>query len=312
MFQAAGLPYKQYKYWDAGKRGLNWDLDGMLADLQAAPDKSVILLHACAHNPTGVDPTAEQWKKIAAVIRAKNHLPFFDSAYQGFASGDLERDAWALRYFVREGFELLAAQSFAKNFGLYNERAGTISFVCASAAQAKVVLSQVKMVIRPNYSNPPAHGARIVAIVLSDPALYAEWKEELKGMSGRINAMRKELRSALEKSNTPGDWAHITSQIGMFSFTSDSTRTHAHSLIGPSIRCSARAHNHSGRADLLASLPVSRSSACRGLNAKQSAAMSEKHHIYMLSNGRISMAGLNSKNVLYVANAMHDVVVNVK
>jgi aspartate/tyrosine/aromatic aminotransferase len=103
--------------------------------------------------------------------------------------------------------------------GLYNERAGTISFVCSSSAQAKAVLSQVKMVIRPNYSNPPAHGARIVKIVLSDPALYAEWKEELKGMSGRINAMRKELRAELEKSRTPGDWSHITSQIGMFSFT---------------------------------------------------------------------------------------------
>ena len=266
MFAAAGIPYKQYKYWDGQKRGLN--IEGMLADLQAAPERSVILLHACAHNPTGVDPTQEQWKRIATVIRAKQHLPFFDSAYQGFASGDLERDAWALRYFVREGFELLAAQSFAKNFGLYNERAGTINIVCSSAAQAKSVLSQVKMVIRPNYSNPPAHGARIVAIVLSDPALYAEWKEELKGMSGRINGMRQQLRGELERSKTPGDWSHITSQIGMFSFT--------------------------------------------GLTAKQSAAMAEKWHIYLLSNGRISMAGLNSHNVKYVAEAMHDVITSSK
>ena len=321
MFAAAGIPYKQYKYWyplhshigthitltpthlhhvssntwcicrvhhvlsllshpshrlcpsvtvcahrDGQQRGLN--IEGMLADLQAAPDRSVILLHACAHNPTGVDPTQEQWKRIATVIRQKQHLPFFDSAYQGFASGDLERDAWAIRYFVREGFELLAAQSFAKNFGLYNERAGTINIVCSSATQAKSVLSQVKMVIRPNYSNPPAHGARIVAIVLSDPTLYAEWKEELKGMSGRINSMRQVLRSELERLKTPGDWSHITSQIGMFSFT--------------------------------------------GLTAKQSAAMSEKWHIYLLSNGRISMAGLNSKNVKYVAEAMHDVITNTK
>ena len=231
------------QYWDAKARGLN--LEGMLADLQAAPEKSVILLHACAHNPTGVDPTNEQWKQIAAVIRQKNHLPFFDSAYQGFATGDLERDAWALRYFVKEGFELLAAQSFAKNFGLYNERAGTINFVCSSAQQAKVVLSQVKMVIRPNYSNPPAHGSRIVAIVLSDPQLYAEWKEELKGMSGRINAMRKELRGALEKSKTPGDWSHITGQIGMFSFTYELTRTPRHRTHHTPHHCSVDADRRS-------------------------------------------------------------------
>lgn len=266
MFNAAGIPYKQYRYWNAKTRGL--DIDGFLEDIQNAPEKSVILLHACAHNPTGVDPTQEQWKRVAEVIRAKKHLPFFDSAYQGFASGDLEKDAWAIRYFIQQGFELLAAQSFAKNFGLYNERAGTINIVCSSDNQAKAVLSQMKMVIRPNYSNPPAHGERIVTVVLNDQALYDEWKQELKGMSGRINDMRKVLRAELERLKTPGTWEHITSQIGMFSFT--------------------------------------------GLTAPQSKAMAEKHHIYLLSNGRISMAGLNSKNVKYVAQAMNDVVVNVK
>jgi len=262
MFAAAGLPYKSYRYWNATNRTL--DIEGMVADLEGAPQGSYILLHSCAHNPTGVDPTEAQWKQIASVIRSKGHLPFFDSAYQGFASGDLDRDAWAVRYFIKEGFELLAAQSFAKNFGLYNERAGLISIVCATEERAKAVLSQMKMVIRPNYSNPPAHGARIVAAVLSDPALYEEWKGELKGMSGRINAMRIALRSELERLKTPGTWQHITSQIGMFSFT--------------------------------------------GLNAKQSAAMANKHHIYMLSNGRISMAGINEKNVVYVAKAMDDVI----
>jgi len=266
MFAAAGLPYKQYRYWNSKDRNL--DIEGMIADIESAPNRSVILLHACAHNPTGVDPTQEQWKRIASVIRSKQHLPFFDSAYQGFASGDLDRDAWSIRYFVKEGFELLAAQSFAKNFGLYNERAGTINIVCSSQSQAQAVLSQMKMVIRPNYSNPPAHGARIVSIVLNDHALYQEWKSELQGMSGRINSMRKILREELERLKTPGNWSHITSQIGMFSFT--------------------------------------------GLTPKQSAAMAEKWHIYLLSNGRISMAGLNSANVKYVAKAINDVVVSVK
>jgi aspartate/tyrosine/aromatic aminotransferase len=184
----------------------------MLADIESAPAGSVILLHACAHNPTGVDPTMEQWKKIADVCRAKKHLPFFDTAYQGFASGDLERDAVSIRYFVAQGFEMLCAQSFAKNMGTYNERAGTISFCLSSPEQVKAVNSQLKIVIRSSYSNPPAHGARVIATVLSDPQLYSEWKEELKVMSGRIIRMREVLFNALTELKTLGDWAHIKAQ----------------------------------------------------------------------------------------------------
>lgn len=179
IFSAAGVPSGAYRYWDAAGRKL--DINGLLEDFKNAPNGSVVLLHACAHNPTGVDPTPEQWKQIAQVVREKNHLPFFDSAYQGFASGDLEKDAWAIRYFVEQGFELILSQSFAKNFGLYNERIGTISIVTSSAKEATAVLSQLKMVIRPNYSNPPAYGARLVSVILSDPKLVEEWKQELKG-----------------------------------------------------------------------------------------------------------------------------------
>jgi len=163
---------------------------------------------------------------------------------------------------------MLAAQSFAKNFGLYNERCGTINIVVDTPKQTAAVMSQLKMVIRANYSNPPAHGARVVGIILSDPALFNEWKEELKGMSGRIIRMRSVLYDALKKLNTPGDWNHIKTQIGMFSFT--------------------------------------------GLSPKQCEVLSSKWHIYLLSNGRISMCGINTKNIAYLANAINDVVVNIK
>lgn len=195
----------------------------MLEALQTAPTGSVILLHACAHNPTGVDPTPDQWKQIAAVMRARNHFPFFDTAYQGFASGDLARDAWAIRYFVEAGFELCVAQSFAKNFGLYGERTGAFHFVEAPGADASTatanVASQLAVLQRSEISNPPAYGARIASRVLNDPVLFAQWEEDLRTMSGRIREMRSGLRERLEKKGTPGSWDHITSQIGMFSFT---------------------------------------------------------------------------------------------
>lgn len=206
IFAAAGVPSKPYRYWDA--KGRKLDINGLIEDLRSAPDRSVILLHACAHNPTGVDPTRDQWKQIAEVMKSKQHLPFFDSAYQGFASGDLDSDAWAVRYFVSLGFEMLTAQSFAKNFGLYNERIGSVSIVCKSAAHAKAALSQLKIVIRANYSNPPAFGARVVATILNDQQLFAQWKEELKGMSGRIQAMRQLLFDELNRLGTPGNHTH--------------------------------------------------------------------------------------------------------
>ncbi|PSN69251.1 aspartate aminotransferase [Corynespora cassiicola Philippines] len=266
IFSNVGLSYKTYPYFSKQTRGL--DFDGMISTIQSAPEGSIIVLHACAHNPTGVDPTQEQWKKIAEVIRAKKHFPFFDTAYQGFASGDLNRDGWAIRYFIEQGFELVIAQSYAKNFGLYGERAGCFHFVTSPSSDAHAtttrVASQLAILQRSEISNPPAYGARIASLVLNDPKLFAQWEEDLRTMSGRIIEMRKALRSKLEELGTPGTWNHITDQIGMFSFT--------------------------------------------GLTEKQVLKIREDSHVYMTKNGRISMAGLNTNNVEYFAKAVDKVV----
>jgi len=266
IFTNVGLPIAQYPYFDKKTKGL--DIIGMKKALSEAPERSVILLHACAHNPTGVDPTPAQWREIAEIMAAKGHFPFFDTAYQGFASGDLDRDASAIRLFVELGFELVVAQSFAKNFGLYGERAGCFHYVSAPSSDAAAVTtrvaSQLALLQRSEISNPPIYGAKVASIVLNDPALFAEWKENLRTMSGRIIDMRKVLRSKLEELGTPGTWNHITDQIGMFSFT--------------------------------------------GLNEKQVARLREEFHVYMTKNGRISMAGLNTRNVDYFARAVDKVV----
>jgi aspartate aminotransferase len=166
IFGDAGLLVRGYRYWNPKTLGL--DLDGLLDDLRAAPPGATVLLHACAHNPTGVDPTPEQWSLISDICESRGLRVLFDSAYQGFASGDPERDAAAVRLFVERGHAVMLAQSFAKNFGLYGERVGALSVVTASADEAKRVTSQLKLVIRPMYSSPPLHGARIVTIVLGD------------------------------------------------------------------------------------------------------------------------------------------------
>ncbi|RVE52055.1 hypothetical protein evm_003333 [Chilo suppressalis] len=208
---------RSYRYWDEKTRAI--DIDGLLEDLRNAPENSVILLHACAHNPTGIDPTQEQWEKIADVMEERKLFPFFDSAYQGFASGDLDKDAWAVRYFVKRGFELLCAQSYAKNFGLYNERVGNLAFVVSDASCVPAMKSQLTWVVRGMYSNPPAHGARVVAGVLHDQRLYDEWKDNIKLMATRVIQMRETLRAELIKLGTPGNWDHIVKQIGLFSYT---------------------------------------------------------------------------------------------
>ncbi|XP_064418992.1 aspartate aminotransferase, cytoplasmic [Latimeria chalumnae] len=218
VFRATGFQdIRAYHYWDATKRGL--DLSGLLQDLENAPEFSIFVLHACAHNPTGTDPTPDQWKKIAEVMKRKQLFPFFDSAYQGFASGDLDRDAWAVRYFVSQGFELFCAQSFSKNFGLYNERVGNLSVVARDADNLARTLSQMEKIVRVTWSNPPSQGARIVAVTLNTPEFFAEWKGNVKTMADRILLMRSQLRAKLEALGTPGTWNHITEQIGMFSFT---------------------------------------------------------------------------------------------
>lgn len=191
----------------------------MVEDIKQAPEHSIILLHGCAHNPTGCDPTMEQWKAISSVIQAKNHYVFFDVAYQGFATGDAERDAGALRYFVREGHSVGLAQSFAKNFGLYGERCGTLSFLCPSKEVKAKVLSQLQRIVRPMYSSPPIHGSSIVKTVLNDDTLKAQYYEECASMAKRIQQMRELLVSQLSSLGSIHDWSHILSQIGMFAFT---------------------------------------------------------------------------------------------
>lgn len=213
----SGLETKRYRYFD--KKNIGLDFEGMKADIEAAEDGSIFLLHACAQNPTGVDPSQEQWKEISDVIKRKKHLAFFDMAYQGFASGSPDKDAFALRYFVEQGHEVMLCQSFAKNLGLYGERAGTFSMIVRSPEQRERVLSQLKRVIRPLYSSPPLHPAQLVATILSNPELNALWLSEVKKMADRIITMRSTLYDKLVELKTPGDWGHIKSQIGMFSFT---------------------------------------------------------------------------------------------
>lgn len=191
----------------------------MLEDLNNAPEGAVIILHACAHNPTGSDPTQEQWKQIADVLEARKLFAFFDSAYQGFASGDPIRDAFAVRYFVERGFELFCAQSYAKNFGLYCERVGNLTVVQKTAATADATKSHLTLLVRAMYSNPPAFGARIVGTILNDEGLRKDWYECIKIMSNRILKMRRALFDELTRLGTPGTWNHIVEQIGMFSYT---------------------------------------------------------------------------------------------
>ncbi|KAJ8768701.1 hypothetical protein K2173_023605 [Erythroxylum novogranatense] len=265
IFTLAGLSVKTYRYYDPTTRGLNFQ--GLLEDLEAAPSGSIVLLHACAHNPTGVDPSLEQWKQIRQLIRSKALLPFFDSAYQGFASGNLDADAQSVRMFVADGGECLVAQSYAKNMGLYGERVGALSVICKTADVASRVESQLKLVIRPMYSNPPIHGASIVATILKDRDMYNEWTIELKRMADRIISMREKLFNAICARGTPGRWSHIFEQIGMFTFT--------------------------------------------GLNSEQVAFMTKEYHIYMTSDGRISMAGLSSATIPHLADAIHAAVTRV-
>ena len=210
---------RRYRFYDSRTNRL--DYDGLVEDLKDAPDGSVILLHACAHNPTGCDPTMDQWKDISDLIKSKSHHVFFDSAYQGFASGDAEADAAALRYFVSEGHNIVLAQSFAKNFGLYGERTGTLSVVCNSPQERSAVMSQLKLIIRPMYSSPPIHGSSIVKAVLMDEELTAEYYDNCREMAERIRAMREKLVKVLKDVGSTHDWSHVTSQIGMFAFTGE-------------------------------------------------------------------------------------------
>ena len=213
IFTNAGLEVRKYRYYNAARSTL--DFDGMVQDIQEMPEGSCILLHTCAHNPTGMDPTLEQWKQLSETIKKKMLFPFFDCAYQGFASGDATKDAASLRMFVEDGHFLGMIQSFSKNFGLYGHRVGALSVVGANEEEAKRVVSQMKIVIRPMYSNPPRHGARIVSTILSDPQLTTDFVDQCRGMADRINTMRTALLKCLEQAGSTRSWEHITTQVCM-------------------------------------------------------------------------------------------------
>ncbi|KAG0380850.1 Aspartate aminotransferase, cytoplasmic [Mortierella sp. AD032] len=232
IFEGVGIPVLEYSYWDAESKG--FDLKGMLDAMEAAPSGSIFLLHPCAHNPTGVDPTPDQWKQIADVMKDKHHFTFFDTAYQGFASGNLEKDAYAIRYFTTEII--------------------------------KTIESQIAKAQRAVISNPPAYGSRVVSLVLNDEKLYSEWEENLSSLANRIIGMRQALFNELTELGTLGTWNHIVEQIGMFSFTA---------LTPPQVKV-----------------------------------LKEKYHVHLPDNGRISMAGLNTKNVKHFAYGIDCVVRN--
>jgi len=216
VFGTAGLTVETYPYFDAATNDLAFD--EMLTALQEIPEGDVVLLHGCCHNPTGVDLSPEQWDQIADVFEGRNLFPLVDFAYQGFADG-VREDAAGIMALCRPGRELLIANSFSKNFGLYNERVGALTVVGSSKEAAAVALSHVKKCIRANYSNPPAHGAAIVATVLSDPELYAEWEREVKTMRDRINRMRYLFVERVAAKGVTRDFSFVKRQRGMFSFS---------------------------------------------------------------------------------------------
>jgi len=261
IIKHAGMNVGAYRYYDSNTCGL--DFAGAVEDIKNIPEGSIIMLHACAHNPTGVDPTPEQWKELSHIVKEKKLLPFFDMAYQGFASGNVDQDAFAVRQFIDDGHRVLLSQSYSKNMGLYGERTGAFTVVCKDADEAARVESQIKIIVRPLYSNPPRHGARIVTELLTNETLREEWLVDVKTMADRIITMRTQLKAGLEREGSTRNWEHITDQIGMFCFT--------------------------------------------GMTPEQVAKITAEHSVYLTKDGRISVAGISSKNVDYLAAAMHAV-----
>jgi len=216
LFTNAGFPVETYPYYDAASRGI--DFDGMLGALNAAPAGTVVVLHACCHNPTGYDITPAQWDQVVAAVKAKKLIAFLDMAYQGFGHGIAE-DGAVIGKFVEAGLTFFVSTSFSKSFSLYGERVGALSVLCENKEEAARVLSQLKIAIRTNYSNPPIHGGAVVAAVLGNPELRALWEQELGEMRVRIKAMRQKLVDGLKAAGVAQDMGFITSQIGMFSYS---------------------------------------------------------------------------------------------
>jgi aromatic-amino-acid transaminase len=216
LFTNAGFEVEAYPYYDAEARGVRFA--DMLAALNGAPAGTVVVLHACCHNPTGYDLTPAQWEQVVEAVKARQLVAFLDMAYQGFGDG-IEQDGAVVQQFVAAGVDFFVSTSFSKSFSLYGERVGALSVVCASAEEAGRVLSQLKIAIRTNYSNPPTHGAQVVATVLTTPALRAMWEEELAGMRQRIKAMREALVAKLAAAGVQQDFGFIARQRGMFSYS---------------------------------------------------------------------------------------------
>ena len=216
LFESAGFPVQNYRYYDAQQQGV--DINGMLEDLRQLPAQSIVVLHACCHNPTGVDLSPEQWVTVLEVLRERDLIPFLDIAYQGFAEGVYE-DAHAVRMFADSGLSLFVSSSFSKSFSLYGERVGALSIVTQSTEQAARVLSQLKRVIRTNYSNPPTHGATVVSQVLNTPELNALWQDELGEMRVRILLMRQLMVEQLAAKGAKRDFSFVAQQRGMFSYS---------------------------------------------------------------------------------------------
>ena len=216
MFEGAGITVHTYPYYDAATGGLKFDQ--MLATLQTLPARSVVLLHACCHNPTGVDLTHQQWSQLVPVLKARQLLPYLDLAYQGYGDG-IEEDAFAVRALASAGLTFFIANSFSKSMSVYGERAGALSVVCADAAEAALVLGQMKATVRRNYSSPGIHAAGIVSRVLTDPALRASWEADVSAMRSRILGMRKSLHAVLCAKRPGRDFGYFLTQRGMFSYT---------------------------------------------------------------------------------------------
>ncbi|WP_045596556.1 amino acid aminotransferase [Vibrio vulnificus] len=216
VFRAAGLETVEYAYYNPETK--DKDFAAMLADLEKASAGDVVLLHGCCHNPTGIDPTEQEWEALAKLVADKGLLPLFDFAYQGFAKG-VEEDAQGLRTFAKFNKEILVASSFSKNFGLYNERVGAFTLVAESQEIAETAFSQVKAIIRSIYSNPPAHGSAVVTYILNDAALRAEWEAEVTEMRDRIQEMRELFVATLKEEGVAADFSFIERQNGMFSFS---------------------------------------------------------------------------------------------
>lgn len=267
IFESVGLTVKTYPYWNASTKSI--DIDGYLNTINSANNGSIFVLHSCAHNPTGLDPSKEQWKQILEALSKRGHVVLFDSAYQGFASGNLEEDAYAIRLAIDSKLikvPIIICQSFAKNVGMYGERVGAIHIVNGEKDDAlnRAIKSQLNKFIRSEISNPPAYGAKIVHRVLTTPELKKQWEADLITMSSRIKDMRNKLKQSLLKLETPGNWDHITNQCGMFSFT--------------------------------------------GLSPEMVSRLEKVHGVYLVSSGRASVAGLNESNVEKVAKAIDEVV----